>query len=182
MSALNFCSKPSVLDSAQDLNDDAFVWASQNIRGQDTVEEFVSCGIWPLSTGVDFAHVKVDSTPVSQLKILLPRFPLSHDDGEDDAQLLARVEQKARNIVGGYMRVEHEDHIANPPNNGRLNHVLEVVGVSYGSRSVPVSVEFLKKMKADAATKVSGKRPKVTEKNGTVPAKVSKSRVTADSK
>jgi hypothetical protein len=29
------------------------------------VEEFVSCGVWPLATSVNFEHVKVDLTPVS---------------------------------------------------------------------------------------------------------------------
>jgi hypothetical protein len=29
------------------------------------VEEFVSCGVWPLAAGVDFEHVKVDLTLVS---------------------------------------------------------------------------------------------------------------------
>jgi hypothetical protein len=57
--------KPTISDSAQDLNDDAFVWASQNIGGRDAVEEFVSCGGWLLSAGVDFEHVKVDLAPVS---------------------------------------------------------------------------------------------------------------------
>jgi hypothetical protein len=36
----------------------------------------VSCGIWPLSAGVDFAHIKIDLTPASQFKVPLP--PLSH--------------------------------------------------------------------------------------------------------
>jgi hypothetical protein len=45
MSALNFHTKPSVQDSVQDLSDDAFVWACNNIRGRDVVEEFVSCGV-----------------------------------------------------------------------------------------------------------------------------------------
>jgi hypothetical protein len=38
MSPLNFCLKSSVLDSAQDLSGDAFVWASQNIGCRDVVE------------------------------------------------------------------------------------------------------------------------------------------------
>jgi hypothetical protein len=62
MRALNFRTKPSIPESAQDLSDDAFVWASQNIGGRDTVEEFVSCGVWTLSAGVNFEHVKDDVT------------------------------------------------------------------------------------------------------------------------
>jgi hypothetical protein len=145
------------------------------------VKEFMSCGIWPVSVSVDFEHVKVDLTPVSQLKVPLPNFPLSCEDGEDDVQLLARVEQEARNIMGGYTRAEHKACIASLPNNGHLNHVLEVARVAYGPRSVPVSAEVLKKRKADAAVKVSAKRPKATEKKGVGLAKVSRSRMSGSS-
>jgi hypothetical protein len=59
MSALNFHTKPSVQHSVDDLSDDAFIWAYKNIGGRDAVEEFMSCGVWPLSAGVDFEQVKV---------------------------------------------------------------------------------------------------------------------------
>jgi hypothetical protein len=182
MSALNFCTKPIASDTAQDLNDDAFVWASQNIRGRDDVEEFLSCGVWSMFAGVDFEHVKVDCTPVSWLKIPLPNFPLHCEGEEDGAQFLARVEQEARNIVGGFTLVEHEACLASIPNNGRLNRVLERAGVSYEPRPVPVSTEVLKKRKADAAAKVSGKRPKVAEKKIAVAVKISGSCACANSK
>jgi hypothetical protein len=167
--------KPSVQDSVEHLNDDAFILACKNIGGRDIVEEFVSCGVWPLSIGVDFVLVKVDLTPFSQHNVPLPNFPLSHEDGEDDVQLLARVEQEDRNIMGGYTHTEYEAYIASLPNNGCLNHVLEVAGLAYGPRPVPVSIEVLKKWKAHAATKVSAKRPKVTEKKGAGLTKVSRS-------
>jgi hypothetical protein len=78
MSTLNFCTKPSVQNSIEDLSDDAFVWAYKNIKDRDAVEEFVSCGIWPLSIGVNFEHVKVGLTPALQLKVPLPSFsPIS---------------------------------------------------------------------------------------------------------
>jgi hypothetical protein len=143
------------------------------------VEEFVSCGVWPLSAGVNFAHVKVDSTPVSQLKIPLPHFPLSREDGDDDVQLIARVEHEARNIIGSYTRMEHDACIASLPNNSHLNRGLELAGVAYGPCLVLVSTEVLRKRKADATAKASGKRPEVTEKKGVVHVKVSGSRVSA---
>jgi hypothetical protein len=65
MSALNFLMKSSVEDSIQDLTDDAFVWACKSIGGRDAMEEFSSCGVWLLSAGVNFEHVKVDLTPAS---------------------------------------------------------------------------------------------------------------------
>jgi hypothetical protein len=174
MSALNFRTKPISSDTAQDLNDDAFVWASQNIRGRDAVEEFLSCGVWPLSAGVDFEHVKVDFTLVSWLKIPLPNFPLHREGEKDDFRFLARVEQEARNIVGGYTCTEHEAYLASILNNGRLNHVLELLGVSYGPHPVPISAEVLKKRKADAVVKVLGKRLKVVEKKIALTVKISR--------
>jgi hypothetical protein len=72
--------------------------------------------------------VKIDFTLVSQLKIPLPNFPLHHKGEKDDVRFLARVEQEARNIVGGYTHVEHEACLTSIPNNGRLNHVLELTG------------------------------------------------------
>jgi hypothetical protein len=173
MSPLNFRTKPSVPDSAQDLSDDAFIWASQNIGGRDAVEEFVSCGVWPLCASVDFEQVKVDLTPVSQLKVPLPHFPLRHENEEGDLQFMARVEQGIRNIVGGYTCMEHEACIASLLNNDCLNHVLKVVGVGYGPCPVPISTEVLKKRKADAAAKVLAKRPKLVEKKSVGLVKVS---------
>jgi hypothetical protein len=111
------------------------------------VEEFVSCGVWPLSAGVDFEHVKVDLTLISQLKVPLPRFPLFHEDGDDGSHLLVRVEQEARNIVGSYMRAEHKGCITSLPNNDRLSCVLKVAGVAYGPHPVPISVEVSKEKK-----------------------------------
>jgi hypothetical protein len=182
MSALSFRTKPSIQDSVEDLSNNAFIWASMNIRGQDVVEEFMSCGVWPLYAGVDFEHANVDLSPTSQLKVPLPNFPLSREDDEDDTHLLARVEREARNIVGGYTRGEHEACITSLPNNGHLNRVLEVAGVSYEPHPVPVSTEILKKRKADAATKVSTKCSKVPEKKGAEPTKVSRAPVTGSLK
>jgi hypothetical protein len=182
MSTLNFCTKPISSNTTQDLNDNGFIWASQNIGGQDVVEEFLSCGVWPLSSSVDFEHVKVDFTLVSQLKIPLLNFPLRREGEKDDVRFLARVEQEARNIVGGYTRTEHKACLASIPNNGRLNYVLELAGVSYGPRLVPVSAEVLKKRKADAATKVSGKCPKVAKKKIALATKIPGSCTGASSK
>jgi hypothetical protein len=176
MSPLNFHTKPSIQNSGEDLSDDAFVWTSRNIRGQDAVEDFVSCSVWPLAGGISFEHVKVGLTPVSKLKLPLPRFPFSREDEDDDARFLARVEQEARNVVGSSMHVEHEACIGGLPNNGRLNRALELMEVAYGPCSTLVFVEVLKKRKAEASGKVLVKRPKVLEMRGTEPTKVSGAR------
>jgi hypothetical protein len=113
---------------------------------------------------------------------MLLNFPLHRKDEEDDVQFLTRVEQEARNIVGGYTCMEHKACIASIPNNDRLNRVLEIAGVGYASRPVPISAEVLKKRKEDAATKVLGKCPKVGEKKGAMAVKVSGSCASASSK
>jgi hypothetical protein len=126
--------------------------------------------------------VKVDFTLVSWLKIPLPNFPLRHEGEMDDVRFLARVKQEARNIVGCYTCAEHEACLTSIPNNGRLNRVLELTGVSYGPHLVPVSVEILKKRRVDAAMKVSGKRPKVAEEKIALAVKISGTRAGAGSK
>jgi hypothetical protein len=173
MRYLNFCTKLSIENSGEDLIDFAFVWASRNIGGRHAVEEFVSCGVWLLPDDVSFEHVKVGLSPVLKLKVPLPRFPLSHEDEEDDARFLVRVEQDARNIVESYTCVEHEACVSGLLNNGRLNRVLKLAWVAYGPRSTPVSTKVLKKRKAEASGKVLVKHPKVPERKGTELAKVS---------
>jgi hypothetical protein len=170
MSALNFHTKLSIRDSGVDLSNDAFIWASRNVGGRDAMEVFVSCNVWPLPTSVSFEHVKVDSTPISKLKIPLPRFPLCHEDEEDDAHFLVRGKQEARNIMGSYTHTEHEACLACLPSSGRLNRVLEVAGVANAPRPVPIFAEVLKKRKGDATVKASAKRPKVLDKKGAEPA------------
>jgi hypothetical protein len=128
------------------------------------VEEFVSCGVWPLAASVNSEQVKVNLTPISKLKVPLPRFSLSREDDEDDVKFLAWVEQEARVIVGSYMCMEHDTCIAGLQNNDRLNRVLKLTGVAYGPRPVPISVEVLKKRKADATGKVLVKHLKASEK------------------
>jgi hypothetical protein len=44
------------------------------------------------------------------------------------------------------------------PNNGHLNHVLELARVAYGSRPMNASAEVLKKRKAEASGKFLAKR------------------------
>jgi hypothetical protein len=169
MSCLNFWMKPSFDCVDDDLSNGAFIWASKHIGGRDVMEEFIACNVWPLVVGISFEQVKVDVTPVSKLKVLLPRFVVAH---EDDAKFLARVEKEPRVLVGSYTCPEHEA-CATLPNNNRLNRILELTGVAYGPRPVPVSVEVLKKRKADSIGKTVPKRPKALEKKRAEPVKTS---------
>jgi hypothetical protein len=160
MSCLNFWMKPSFECTDDDLSDNAFVWASKHIGGQDVMEEFIVCNVWPLAVGISFEQVKVGVTLVSKLKVPLSRFAVAR---EDDAKFLARVEKEARVLVGSYTHPEHKV-CAVLPNNGRLNRVLELTGVAYGPRPAPILTEVLKKRKADSVGKTISKCPKALEK------------------
>jgi hypothetical protein len=117
MSCLNFWTKPFFNCADDDLSDGTFVWASKHIGGRDVMEEFIACNVWPLAMGISFKQVKVGMTPVSKLKVLLPRFVVAHEYDEDAAEFLARVKKEARLLVGSYTRPEHEA-CAILPNNG----------------------------------------------------------------
>jgi hypothetical protein len=54
-----------------------------------------------------------------------------------------------------------------------LNHILELAGVAYGPHPTPVSVEALKKRKADSIEKTTSKHLKAREKKKAEPGKVS---------
>jgi hypothetical protein len=54
-----------------------------SIRGRDVVE-YLACGMYPLSTGIYFQGVTDGVTPVSRVKLLLPRFLTIRSDDEDD--------------------------------------------------------------------------------------------------
>jgi hypothetical protein len=107
--------------------------------------------------------MKVGVTSVLKLKVSLPRFAVAREGDEDDANFFARIEKEARVLVGSYTHPEHEAY-AVLLNNGRLNRVLELTGVSYGPRSAHASVEVLKKQKADSVWKTVSKGPKALEK------------------
>jgi hypothetical protein len=48
------------------------------------MEEFVACSMHPVATGVDFDKVATLVTPVSKLKVPLPKFVVVHKNDEDD--------------------------------------------------------------------------------------------------
>jgi hypothetical protein len=132
------------------------------------MEEFIACSMYSLAAGAGFDRVATCMTPVSMLKVPLPKFiVVRKDDNEDDVQFLARVELEVEGIVGIYT------------NRGWLNHIFELVGVTYGPRFVPGTDEFtevVRKRKLYAAGKNSSKRTKAAGKKKMEVAKVAPSR------
>jgi hypothetical protein len=65
--------------------------------------------MYPLATGADFDSVAMRTTPVSKLKMSLPKFVvIRKDDNEDDVQFFVRVELEAEGIIGSYNKLEHD--------------------------------------------------------------------------
>jgi hypothetical protein len=53
--------------------------------GHDAMEEFIACVMYPLAVGVGFDRVAMRTTPISKLKVTLPKFiVISKDDNDDD--------------------------------------------------------------------------------------------------
>jgi hypothetical protein len=162
---LHMCSLDFQMESLFDCGDDdsgdvAFVKAPKFIRGRDTVEEFVLCGMHPLATGVCLNKVDTLMAPVSKLIVPLLKFVAVCKDDEDDVQFLARVELEAKGIMGSYTRPEHEACVVDLHNGVHLNRVFELAEVAYGPRPEPGTEEFTeasKKRRMDAAGKNLGK-------------------------
>jgi hypothetical protein len=85
-----------------------------------------------LSAGVSFDGITDGVTPVSRVKLPLPKFCTVRSNAEDDVQFLARVELEAKSVVAGYSHPEHDACVASLPNIGQLNHVFELAGVECG--------------------------------------------------
>jgi hypothetical protein len=166
MCSLNLQTEPP-FDCGDDDSGDTTFRATKFIEGRDAVEEFVACGMHPLAAGVGFDKVATLVTPVSKLRVPLPKFVAVHKDDEDNVQFLTRVELEAEGIVGSYTRPEHDACVTNLRNGGRLNQVFELAEVAYGPQPEPGTEEFTgpsKKMRMDAAGKNSSKHARALEK------------------
>jgi hypothetical protein len=161
--SLDFQTEPPFDYLDDDSGDAAFVKAIGFISGQDAVEEYLSSGIYLLPAGVGLGRITDGVTPVLRLKLPLLKFHVVRKDDEDDVQFLVRVELETEGVVGSYTRLELDVCMAGLPNWGRLNHVLELVGVPYGPRPV-TGMEASEKRKMDATGKTPIKRAKASRK------------------
>jgi hypothetical protein len=113
------------------------------------VEEFVACGMHPVATSVGLDKVVTLVTPVSKLRVPLPKFVAVCKDNEDDALFLDRVEREAEGIMGSYTRLERDACVANLGNRSHLNRVFELAEVVYGPRLEPGTEEFTEALKKE---------------------------------
>jgi hypothetical protein len=142
MCSLDFRTEPPFDCADDDSGDAAFVWATKFIGGWNTMEEYVAWDMHSLAAGVSFDKVATVATPVSKLRVPLPKFVAVHKNNVGDVQFLAWVEPEAEGIVGSYSCPEHDVCVANLPNGGRLNWVFELAEVAYGPWPEPGTKEF----------------------------------------
>jgi hypothetical protein len=164
MAMLDFVMEPPFECSDDDAGDVAFIKATHCIGARDVVEEFMACGLSPLSTNFGLGEVVDRETPVSKLHLPLLEFPIARLPNEMNDHFRARVELAAENIVGSYTRGEHDVCIASVPNEGRVNWVFEQASVPYGPHlelGSEASKEAVRKRKDDAGTGPAGKHTKV---------------------
>jgi hypothetical protein len=126
MSVLDYTIEPEVECLDDDLNDVAFVRAITTIGGRDTVEEFVACKMFPLTSGFGFKDVTIGMTPVLKIQTPLSLFPVESVSAKDAACVLAEVEIEAKRFLGSFSLRDHDALMTvKLPNGGRLNHVFE---------------------------------------------------------
>jgi hypothetical protein len=131
-SELDYAMEPEVECPDSDLNGVAFVWATATIRGHDAVEEYLACKVYPLDAGFSFKNVPLGVTPMSKVEVPLLLFPVESIAVKHANCVLAEVETEAERVLGSFRPKEYDAlGMANIPNDGHLNRVLERMGVPY---------------------------------------------------
>jgi hypothetical protein len=82
-----------------DINNAAFVCMTTMIGGHDVVEEFLTCGMYPLLAGFSFKNVTTGMTAMSNVKVPLPVFPMEMILVESPDCFLSKVEIDAERIL-----------------------------------------------------------------------------------
>jgi hypothetical protein len=165
MSVLDYAIEPKVECLDNDPNDAAFVRATATIGGRDGVEDYVACKLYPLAASFVFESVPLGMTPVSKVDTPLPLFVVGNAAAEHAIHVLVEVETEAKKVLGSFRPKEHDAlRMANIPNGGHLNWILEQMGMSYTPRPLSgskASQAAIKKQKAEVSKKPTVKRVKV---------------------
>jgi hypothetical protein len=131
MTGLNFAMKASFKCLDDNAGDVAFVRATCTIGSRDAVEEYMACGLFPLSASFGLVKIVEGEMPVSKLVVPMPLFPIARLPEETNDGFMARVELAAANVIGQYAHEEHDVCIVAVPNEGQVNRVFEQVSVPY---------------------------------------------------
>jgi hypothetical protein len=164
MGELDYTVEPEVECPDNDPNDVVFVRATVTIRGCDDVKEYTMCKIFPLAASFGFESVPLEMTPASKVETPLPLFAVETIAAEHTSHFLVEVETETKKVPGSFGPREYDAlRVVNIPNGGRLNRILEKMGVPYFPRPKPGSVASLsanKKRKAEVPKKLLTKKAK----------------------
>jgi hypothetical protein len=90
----------------EDVNFVAFVNATSIIRGHDVMEEFLACGLWPLSENFGFQVERKEST-LSKVMVPMPHVNLVIGVLEPGVAFNAWIVNATNLLVGKYSITEH---------------------------------------------------------------------------
>jgi hypothetical protein len=106
MAPLNYLTEAPSEWGSEDANFAALVEATSIIRGHDTVEEFLACGLWPLGENFGF-HVERKESPLSKVMVSMPQVNPVIGVQESGAAFEARILNAVNLLVGNYNITEH---------------------------------------------------------------------------
>jgi hypothetical protein len=106
MALLDYLNDAPFECSPEDADVAAFVTTMSIIGGHDVVEEFLACGIWPLSDSCGF-EVEKKETPL--LRVVVPMLKVTPAIGmkETESTFETRIVNATNLLVGKYNVVEH---------------------------------------------------------------------------
>jgi hypothetical protein len=162
MTPLKYLTDAPYKCGADDVNVMAFEEAEAIIRGHDVVEAFLSYGIRPLSEGWEF-EVERKESPLSKVIVPMPKVIPAIGEREAGETFEAQIVLAVGQLVGNYSSSEHRT-CSKELRHGRLNHVFELVGVSYQPRPEPIA-HATKKRQAVVAIVMSPPLKKVRGKS-----------------
>jgi hypothetical protein len=175
MHELDYFVDPEIDCPNGDTIDATFIRATATIGGHDAIEEYVACKMYPLAIGFGFDCMLLGMTPVSKVETPLPLFAVGNIATEHANRLLAEIEAEAKKVLGSFRPKEYDALcMAKISNGGRLNLVLEQMGVSYAPLPLPgtkASHKAIKKRKAEVSMRPTVKRAK-TGKSQATPSKM----------
>jgi hypothetical protein len=98
ISVLDYAVEPEVECPDDDPNDVAFVRATATIGGNNAVEEYVACMMYPFVVGFIFESVPLGMTAMSKVETPLPLFVVETVVAEHANRVLVEVETEAKKV------------------------------------------------------------------------------------
>lgn len=101
------------------------------------------------------------------LSIKFPKFGVKKPEGMTDEQIFEEIERKAVLLIGNYLHKEQEQALKTLRHGGRINHVFNKMGVSYGPRARPSTISKKMIPPRNISSEAPGAKSKSTKKKKT---------------